>query len=315
MNLLIVLSENRRVLPWARTKAELVTNRGFNVTFVNCMSALSVCNNIVFPRTWRSPRDCHRDKVSSPSRGNAQSCYGRYWTLSVWAAWIYINSPMQSLCCISPEKFCFSVFLALLSNVLNQLVFSFMSWEERGSPEEWEAKHAESLQLRRPEGKFKGGSLALRSWNDHTDWCAAATDWVLIAVESQMIFSLIGKKVFRRCVGTRNFILVVAVSKSQHLKCTEKGRNYCLLSLDKVSNHLRVLLAVGGIFSSSFCGFGRSSRASSGCWHSADLFCSLLCLPTSFRQLQLLDKCGCLIFSLKLFSIAHSNYSVILESM
>lgn len=130
-----------------------------------------------------------------------------------------------------------------------------------------------------------------------------------------MIFPLIGKKVFRRCVGTRSFILVVAVSKLQRLKCTEKGRNYCLLSLDKVSNHLRVLLAVGRIVSSSFHGFGRSSRASSGCWHSEQLLCSLLCLPTSFRQLQLLDKCVCLIFSLKLFSIAHSNYSVILESM
>lgn len=128
-------------------------------------------------------------------------------------------------------------------------------------------------------------------------------------------FSLTGKKVFGRCFGTRSCVLVGAVSKSQHSKCTEKGRNCCLLSLDKVFNHLRVLLAAGGILSSSFHGFGRSSAASSGCWHSAELLHSLLCLPASFRQLQLLDKCGCLIFSLKLFSTAHSNYSVILENM
>lgn len=173
---------------------------------------------------------------------------------------------------------------------------------------------AESLQLGRPEGEFKGGSLAYKTWNGLIGWCAAATDWVLIAVESHS-FSLIGKKVFGCCVCTSSFILVVAVSKSQHLKCTEKGRNYCLLSLDKAFNNLRVLWAVGGILSSSFHGFGRSSRASSGCCHSAKLLCSLLCLPTSFRQLQLLDKCGCLIFSLKLFSIAHSDYSVILENV
>lgn len=76
MNLLIVLSENRRVLPCAQTKAELVTNRAFNVTFVNCTAALWVSRNMMFPGTWRSPQDCHGEKVSSPSTGSTQSCHG-----------------------------------------------------------------------------------------------------------------------------------------------------------------------------------------------------------------------------------------------
>lgn len=142
MNLLIVLSENRRVLPWAQAKAGLVTNRAFNVTFVNCMAPLLVCSNAAFPRTWRSPwivtgrsvLTLHGEHTELVREVLDTQC------LICSTAWICMSSPMQSLCSISPEKFCFSVFLALLSNVLSSC---FPSSPERSTGalrSEWEAQ-------------------------------------------------------------------------------------------------------------------------------------------------------------------------------
>lgn len=74
--------------------------------FVDCKAALLVCSNVLFPRTWRSPRDCHREKVSSPSAGSTPSCYGRYRALSVWsAAWRgFILIPWCKICAGSSRK-------------------------------------------------------------------------------------------------------------------------------------------------------------------------------------------------------------------
>lgn len=127
-------------------------------------------------------------------------------------------------------------------------------------------------------------------------------------------FSLIWKKVLGCCVGTRSFVLVVAVSKSQHLECTEKREEI-----------LSAFSRQGFQPSESFVSSWWDIIFILWIWKVQQSLLRLLALcraavltalsPNFFRQLQLLDKCGCLIFSLKLFSIAHSDYSVILESM
>lgn len=164
-NLQIFLSENRHVLPWARIKAELVTSSASDVTFVNCVTDILVCNKMMFPfKNKRIYPDCLRE-MSSPFKGNTCSYYGRYQTLSILAAVLhrFILVPHHKGCAV-----CFSRKLSLFrfhGFIVQSVVKSahvFIHLLKEGQEPWWMGKirHAASPPTWKAIGRvFKGGLL------------------------------------------------------------------------------------------------------------------------------------------------------------